>query len=334
MADIKKFLNQDGVSVLWSRIAEEVKKVDDKAVANAAALEVHAGKIQTMEGQIAALEAGTYDDSEVRGLIKDNADAIADNKAAIEVLNGDADVVGSVANTANAAAAAKVAEIVAGADADFDTLKEIADWILNDTTGAADMANDIKALEDKMVGIEETVVKSIAAAIEEALKSEGADKYALASELSALADRVKAIEDAGYQNAEQVGSAIDAKIAALDLANKYDAKGAAAAAETAAKAYADGLAVNYDAKGSAATAESNAKAYADGLVANCDVKGAAAAAEAAAKSHSDANLVTAKAYSDANLVTAKAYTDTEVAKIQALTEAEIDAAIAAATAKA
>ena len=32
MADIKKFLNQDGVSVLWCRIAEEVKKVDDKAV--------------------------------------------------------------------------------------------------------------------------------------------------------------------------------------------------------------------------------------------------------------------------------------------------------------
>lgn len=332
MADIKKFLNQDGVSVLWSRIAQEVKKVDDKAVANAAALEAQAGKIQTMEGQIAALEAGTYDDTEVRGLIADNKAAHEANAAAIATLNGAADVVGSVANTANAAAAAEVAKIVANADADFDTLKEIADWILNDTTGAADMANDIKALEDKMVGIEETVVKSIAAAIEEALKSEGADKYALASDLVALADRVKAIEDAGYQNAEQVGSAIDAKIAALDLANKYDAKGAAAAAETAAKAYADGLAVNYDAKGSAATAESNAKSYADGLVANCDVKGAAAAAEAAAKSHSDANLVTAKAYSDANLVTAKAYTDTEVAKIQALTEAEIDAAIAAAKA--
>ena len=310
MADLKKFLDQGGVSTLWSRIAEEVKKVDDKAVANAAALEVQAGKIQTMEGQIAALEAGTYDDSEVRGLIKDNADAIADNAAAIAVLNGDAETAGSVANTATSVAAAKVAEIVAGADADFDTLKEIADWILNDTTGAADMANDIAALQAQMVGVEETVVKSIAAAIDEALKAEGADKYALASDLVALADRVKALEDAGYQNAEQVGSAIDAKIAALDLANTYDAKGDAAKAETAAKAYADGLAVNYDAKGSAATAESNAKAYAD------------------------ANLAAAKAYSDANLVTAKAYTDTEVAKIQALTEAEIDAAIAAAATKA
>lgn len=239
MADIRKFLDQSGVSTLWTRVAEEVKKVDDKAAANAAALEAQAGKIQTMEGQIAALEAGTYDDSEIRGLIGTNATNIQANADAIALLNNTADVAGSVAHTANAAAAAKVAEIVANADADFDTLKEIADWILNDTTGAADMANDIKALQDQLVGIEDTVVAKIAAEIAAALKTEGVDKYALASDLSALADRVKTLEDAGYQNAEQVGSAIDAKIAALDLANAYDAKGAAATALSDAKAYTD-----------------------------------------------------------------------------------------------
>ena len=308
--ELKKFLDQAGVSTLWSRIAEEVKKVDDKAAANAAALEAQASKIQTMEGQIAALEAGTYDDSEVRGLIGENATAIGVNTAAIATLNGDAETAGSVAHTATQIAAAKVAEIVADADAGFDTLKEIADWILNDTTGAADMANDIKALQEQMVGIDETVVKSVAAAIEEALKVGGADKYALASDLSALADRVKALEDAGYQNAEQVGSAINDKIAALDLANTYDAKGAAAAAETAAKAYADGLAAGYDAKGAADAALTAAKAYVDGIAANHEAKGAAAQA----------------------LVDAKAYTDAEVARIQPLTEAEIDAAIAAAKA--
>ena len=310
MADIRKFLDQSGVSTLWTRVAEEVKKVDDKAAANAAALEVQAGKIQTMEGQIAALEAGTYDDSEVRNLIGENKTAHEANAAAIAVLNGGAEDAGSVAHTATQIAATKVAEIVANADADFDTLKEIADWILNDTTGAADMANDIAALQAQMVGIDETVVKSVAAAIETALKVDGADKYALASDLSALADRVKAIEDAGYQNAEQVGSAIDAKIAALKLAESYDAKGAAAAAETAAKAYADGLAKNYDASGAAAQALADAKLYVDGIAANHETKGAAAQA----------------------LVDAKAYTDTEVAKIQSLTEAEIDAAIAAAKA--
>ena len=331
MADLKKFLDQSGVSTLWSRIAEEVKKVDDKVVVNAA-------DIVELQGKVDALEKGTYDDTEVRGLITANTAAIGENKAAheanaaaIAVLNGDANTVGSVANTANAAAAAEVAKIVANADADFDTLKEIADWILNDTTGAADMANDIAALQG-LVG-ETSVAIQIANAITAALKIDGADKYALASDLVDLANRVKALEDAGYMDEVAVNAAIESKITALKLSETYDAKGAAAAAETAAKAYADGLAVNYDAAGAAAAAETAAKAYADGLVANCDVKGAAAAAETAAKAHSDANLVAAKAYSDANLVTAKGYTDTEVAKIQALTEAEIDAAIASAKAE-
>lgn len=47
--------------------------------------------------------------------------------------------------------AAEVAKIVANADQSYDTLKEIADWILNDTTGAADMANDIADLQAKTV---------------------------------------------------------------------------------------------------------------------------------------------------------------------------------------
>ena len=296
MADIKKFLDQGGVSTLWTRIAEEVAKVDAKAVENAADIVAHGTRLDAAEKAIEALEAGTYDDSEIRGLIGDNADAIADNTAAIALLNGNAETAGSVANTANAAAAAKVAEIVAGANADFDTLKEIADWILNDTTGAADMANDIKALEDKMVGVDTTVVASIASAIDAALKVDGADKFALASSLNALADRVKALEDAGFQNAEQVGSAIDAKIAALKLADSYDAKGAAATAETNAKAHADGLNTAMDTRVKVLEAVDHTK---------FEAAGAAATA----------------------LADAKAYTDTEVAKIQALSEAEILAAI-------
>lgn len=296
MADIKKFLDQGGVSTLWTRIAEEVAKVDAKAVENAADIVAHGTRLDSAEAKIAALEAGTYDDSEVRGLIAANDTAIKANAAAITTLNSGAEVAGSVANTANAAAAAKVAEIVAGANADFDTLKEIADWILNDTTGAADMANDIKALENKMVGVDTTVVASIASAIDAALKVEGADKYALASELSALAGRVKALEDAGFQNAEQVGSAIDAKIAALKLAETYDAKGAAATAETNAKAHADGLNTAMDTRVKVLEAIDHSK---------FETAGAAATA----------------------LADAKAYTDTEVAKIQALSEAEILAAI-------
>ena len=298
--DIKKFLDQAGVSTLWSRVAEEVAKVDEKVVKNASDIAGHETRLANAETKIAALEAGTYDDSEVRELIGANATEIGKNTAAIAILNSDAETAGSVAHTANAAAAAKVAEIVANADADFDTLKEIADWILNDTTGAADMANDIAALQTKMAGVEETVVKSIAAAIAEALKVDGVDKYALASDLTTLANRVKVLEDAGYQNAEQVGSAIDAKIAALNLANAYDAKGAAAAAETAAKAHADSL-----------NTAMNARVVVLEAIDHTKFEAAGAAAQA--------------------LVDAKAYTDAEIAgHVTALSTAEIDAAIAAA----
>lgn len=296
MADIKKFLDRGGVSVLWSEVAKKVGAVDAKVAAQET-------RLASAEAKIDALEKGTYDDTAVRELIAGNTAAIEANdgeilalQGAVNTLNGGAEVAGSVAHTANAAAAAEVAKIVANADADFDTLKEIADWILNDTTGAADMANDIAALEAKMEGIDATVVAKIAAELEAALKVDGADKYALASELSSLADRVKAIEDAGYQNAAQVGSAIDAKIAALDLANAYDAKGAAATAEVNAKAYADGL----------NTAMDTRVKVLEAIEHNFDVAGSAAQA----------------------LTDAKAYTDAEVAKIQALTEAEILAAIA------
>lgn len=89
-----------------------------------------------------------------------------------------------------------IASVVAGADAKFDTLKEIADWITNDTTGAASMANKIKALET-LVG-NTAVATQIANAIDAALKVEGVDKYALASDLTALAGRVATLEGASH----------------------------------------------------------------------------------------------------------------------------------------
>lgn len=294
--DIKKFLDQAGVSTLWSRIAEELATKQTAIDGVKAIADDNAADIVVMKGQIEALEAGTYDDSEVRGLIDDNADAIRINTAAIAVLNGDAATVGSVANTANAAAAAKVAEIVANADADFDTLKEIADWILNDTTGAADMANDIAALQGLVGDV------AVATQIANAIAAEDLDKYALAADLTALANRVKALEDAGYQTAEAVATTIDAKIAALNLANTYDAKGAAAAAETAAKAHADSL-----------NTAMNARVVVLENIDHSKFEAAGAAAQA--------------------LVDAKAYTDAEIAgHVTALTEAEIDAAIATAKA--
>ena len=294
MADIKKFLDQGGVSTLWSRIAEEVSKVDTKVAANAEAIE-------TLEGKVEALEKGTYDDTAIKALIATNAEGIATNKAAheanaaaIEVLNGDGD--GSVSKIATTIAAAKVAEIVAGADVKFDTLKEIADWILNDTTGAVDMANDIAALQG-LVGD-----KAVATQIAEAIAAENLDKYALASDLTDLAGRVKSLEDAGYMDIAAVDLAINSKINALKLAESYDAKGAAAAAETAAKAYSDSL-----------NSAMNARVIVLEAIDHTKFEAAGAAAQA--------------------LVDSKAYTDAEIAgHVTAMTTAEIDAAIASAKA--
>lgn len=210
MANLDKFLNKAGVSTLWGQIATEVAKVDAKAVKNAE-------DIATLKTSVEALQKGTYDDTAVKALIQGNTDAIAA-------------LVGEDANmSARAIAAAEVAKIVADADASFDTLKEIADWIMSDTTGAASMTADIAALEAKLAGVDETVVKSIAAAIEAALKVDGADKYALASTVSGLAGQLEtiagqitALEAAKHThaNAETLAAITVEKVAAWDAAEQ------------------------------------------------------------------------------------------------------------------
>lgn len=196
MAETKKFLDQSGVSILWSRISEELEKKQTT-------LDAHAEQIDTINDKIEALEKGTYDDSELRDLISTNTQDIATLKGAGE---------GSVSATV----AAQIAEVVAGADASFDTLKEIADWILNDETGAADMANDIQALQKQLEGVDSTVVETVTAMVESALTEEGVNKYALAEDLTNLTTRVATLENAGYQTSSQVNSLIDTKLANLD----------------------------------------------------------------------------------------------------------------------
>lgn len=236
--DLKKFLDQEGVGTLWSRVTEEIEKKNAELAATTQLAEENASNIKTMQVQIEALEEGTYDDTELRSLIAAAQTKANSNASSIELFNKDANTSGSIRNIATTIAAAEVAKVVANADSDFDTLKEIADWILNDTTGAADMANDIAALQ-ALVG-DNSVATQITTAIDSALKIEGVDKYALATELTELANRVKALEDAGYMNSTAVNAAIDTKIAALKLSDTYEAKGAANTALINAKAYSDG----------------------------------------------------------------------------------------------
>ena len=64
---------------------------------------------------------------------------IAANTAAITKLNGDVETEGSVANTIEN----RVTELVNNAPEDFDTLKEIADWIDTHGTAATQMNKEI-----------------------------------------------------------------------------------------------------------------------------------------------------------------------------------------------
>lgn len=125
-----------------------------------------------------------------------------------------------------------------------------------------------------------------------------------------------------------VTDAINNAIAALDLANTYDAIGSADTAYDNAVAYADGLASNYDPAGSAATAYTNAVSYADGLAVNYDAAGSASTAEQNAKDYTNtvasgltSDIANAAASAEAN---AASYTDNAVAALVDAAPATLD----------
>lgn len=106
---------QDDVTALAVKVGEvsENSTVVGMIDAVDAIADANAADITTMKGQIAALEAGTYDDTEVRGLIQGNTDAIgaltqthATDKGALEnaiALKADKTTLNAVSAVANAA---------------------------------------------------------------------------------------------------------------------------------------------------------------------------------------------------------------------------------------
>ena len=108
MADEKYYLNEVGLRALW-------KKLDDR-------------------------------DKEV-------VKKILDNKTVIDLLNATATIdnqapLGSVERTVGDKVAEEIAKIVANAPEDFDTLKEIADWISTHSDSAAAMNSAIQKNRD------------------------------------------------------------------------------------------------------------------------------------------------------------------------------------------
>lgn len=112
--------------------------------------------------------------NQIKGLVDANATAIGDSSSGLTKRVGDLEtsvdtatiglkdrmtaaegklntLIGSDTNkSVRAISAEEVAKIVANADTSYDTLKEIADWIMSDTTGAAKMQSDITSLDSRV----------------------------------------------------------------------------------------------------------------------------------------------------------------------------------------
>lgn len=178
--------------------ADAAKDAADAAQADVDAL---SGKVGTVPSDKTVVQmiseaqtAATYDDTEVRGLITDNANAIKAHKEAIDakvttLIGEDTD------KSVRTIASEETAKIVAGADASFDTLKEIADWISSHKTDAAAMNSAIVALEKIVDGIGgEGEKATVVAYVTDAIAALNIGDYAKAADLTALAAHVEALE--------------------------------------------------------------------------------------------------------------------------------------------
>lgn len=189
------------------------------AVGGAQLVKTEDGKISwvkpdttTVEGLSTAIESlKTVVGDDKGGLVKQ----VSDNKAAIDTLNGDKTVSGSVAY--------QIAQIVAGADESFDTLKEIADWITTHKTDATTMNSQINANKDDTSALKTKVGDtSVADQINAALKDGDSNKYALSADLDTANGKITSLQElVGETKVEtQISTALDSALK-VDGAEKY-----------------------------------------------------------------------------------------------------------------
>lgn len=210
--------------------AEGTAAADATAKVNAAKEELN-GTISGVEGRVKAIEDDyltSADKQEITGAASALEGRVKANEDAIGVLNGEGE--GSVKKQVSDA----IAGVVASAPEDFDTLKEVADWIASDTTGAAKMQADIARLDgaDTVDGSVKKQIKDAVAA--EAQIARAAEKQN-ADDIDAAEGRIKAIEDDYLKAADK--TALQGSIDAVSAV----ANAAAPQATTYTKTEVDGL---------------------------------------------------------------------------------------------
>lgn len=293
--------------------AAAAKAADDKAVAaqnDVDALESLVGEVadgKTVVQMIAdAQAAATYDDTALAGRVS--------------TLEGN-DAGKSVRTIANEELAAQL--VADDAKESLDTLAEIAAWIQSHPDDASAMNQAIAALQNKV----DTGDKTVSAYVTDAIAALSIGDYAKAADLTALAGRVKAVEDDYLKAADKTElsraiNGVDDRLATVEgdylkTADKTELSNAiglkASQADLDAEVTARQNAVSANATEIAKKAD---KTYVD--------------AELAKKQDTiPANTYDAYGAAAQALVDAKAYTDTEInTKVIALTTEEIEAAIA------
>jgi uncharacterized protein YjgD (DUF1641 family) len=357
MAEIKKFLDQAGVSTLWSRVAT---KLNDEKVRAEAAEKAALEAAQKAQGDVDALNAyvGTipadYAESNIVAFIQKRAQEVLETAQ-----GGSSETAASVSAALEAYKALNDPKVSKNAE---DIAAIVADYLK--ATDKTELTNSIAANADEITRIDN--------ALKAAVENEGAG-------LDSIKELATWIEEhgedaAGYASAigalealvgdTAVATQIENAIAAENLAQyaktadiqgtltKVDTKGTVSEAISAAI---DAVKIGDYAKAADLTAlaarvstlenagyQNNAQVVASieaaiaalKLSETYEAKGAAATAEANAKAYADglaANYDAAGSAASAEAA-AKAYADTEInTKVIALTTAEIDSAIASAT---
>lgn len=129
----------------------------------------------------------------------DRKAAVAALQSLIDILNSDSNVDGSVSKTV----ADAVARVVAGAPEDLDTLKEIADYIASDKTGAAQLAAAISQLQ--------TLTEKHTSDIAGNASGVAENKAGVAALKTLTAGHTKSIEDLGIAKQDALVSGTNIK---------------------------------------------------------------------------------------------------------------------------
>lgn len=196
------------------------KKAGDDAQADVDVLEAKVGEVpadKTVVQMISeAQTAATYDDTQVKSDIKANKDAI-------DLLNDASTVEGSV----DYKIAQAVAKIMENPDETMNSINELVTWCNAHATEALALTNKVTANENAIDALEALVgttgvAQQITDAITAALKIDGVDKYALATDLTAAIARIATLESAYHEhsNKEVLDGITSEKVTAWDSAEQ------------------------------------------------------------------------------------------------------------------